>query len=98
MGANVEIYDTKLPKEATDEQLNDAYESALDHATHMRGHGGYTGTIAESDGFKIRRDLSFDNRNDIMCHVDEFADKWGPAVAVFNLENNTWAITGVFSC
>ena len=31
----------------------EAFGAALDEARHMFGRGGYTGTIAEKDGFKM---------------------------------------------
>lgn len=31
----------------------DAYDKAVKDALHWHGHGGYTGTIAEKDGYKL---------------------------------------------
>jgi hypothetical protein len=47
------------------------------------GHGGYTGTLAETHGrISFFHSLEFDSRDDAEDWIDENADKWGPALAV----------------
>lgn len=61
-----------------------AYRELVDDARHEYGHGGYSGTIAEKNGYKVRS-------NDPMTHTEarkfiekdiDQNDKWGPAFAV----------------
>lgn len=82
MGACIEGNPTGLTESATDAAITEAYYSAKAEASHMSGHGGYTGTIAEASGVKIRRDLKFASFNAAINASDDFAKKWGPAVAV----------------
>jgi hypothetical protein len=97
MGADAQIYDTKLPKDATNSDLHIAYDNLKDKALYDYGHRRYTGSIAEADGWKIRRNLEYTDQFDVMRHVDDFAEKWGPAVAVFVRDTNTWHFAGIFS-
>jgi len=82
MGSEVVGYSTELGEEATDKQLKDEYRKVYEQSAYESGHGGYTGTIAESSGCVIRRDLRFSDVDAAECDVDSFAEKWGPAVAV----------------
>ena len=62
----------------------EAFGAALDEARHMFGRGGYTGTIAEKDGFKM---VSVPPGSSSVEHASELLgneahwvqDKWGPA-------------------
>ncbi len=61
-----------------------AFREAVEDARHERGHGGYSGTIAEKSDFKIlsREPMSLNvARSFVDKHMDD-ADKWGPALAV----------------
>lgn len=68
---------------------SDAFNTAVDEARYEYGHGGYTGTIAEKDSFKIvklskeviKDKTLFDAKIDELLD-EEFDDKWGPAGCV----------------
>lgn len=75
--------------------VRQAFRDAVSNAQHDRGHGGYTGTIAEKHSYKVRREEPFvwngrwpmpeDMRR--FLEQDDRAgspcdDKWGPACAV----------------
>lgn len=78
---------------ATGETAKLAFRSAVESAQWDHGHSGYSGTIAEKDGFidltheadpdtlqSIRRDEYFGEYNsDLFMKVD---NKWGPAGCV----------------
>lgn len=67
----------------------EAFSSARDDALYEFGHGGYTGSIAEKDSFKLvtlteaeLTDLSlFNAKIDELIETD-FRDKWGAAGCV----------------
>ncbi len=61
-----------------------AFQSAVEEARYQCGHGGYTGTIAEKDGYTVRSRTPMSPKA-----AEEFAEqdgqdneKWGPAYAV----------------
>jgi hypothetical protein len=69
----------KTPKEA--------FKVAKEEAQYLYGHGGYTGTIAEKDGFVMIE--GFDGSSDPTQFIDNaietnpnIQDKWGPAGCV----------------
>jgi len=93
MGAENHIQGTGLKADATDKEIGEAYDSAVEDAAYELGHGGYTGSIAESQGLCIRRDLVFTKDDDI--DIDEFADKWGPTVAI--VIDGHIAFAGIYS-
>jgi hypothetical protein len=97
MGAEVNTDDTGLPKNATDVQIAERYRQLKDKAFYDHGHSGYSGSMAESDGCSVRRDLEFDDKQSILKHIDDFAEKWGPAVAVFCKKTNSWVFAGIYS-
>jgi hypothetical protein len=65
----------------------EAFQSAVEEARYEDGNGGYTGTIAEKDGFKV---VSVPDGVDPIKHVEDCMDdddhfcqdKWGPAACV----------------
>ena len=63
----------------------EAFNKAVADAQWDRGHGGYTGTIAEKQSFEMR---SLPKGRDPQEFIDElmeqyeFDDKWGPAGCV----------------
>ena len=61
-----------------------AFREAVEDAQHESGHGGYSGTIAEKDGYEVRsRDpLPHDAAHAFADKDGENNDKWGPAYAV----------------
>ena len=70
-----------------------AFQAAQNEATYESGHGGYTGTIAEKNGYitiQIPEDFRPDMKKDstrVSAYADELinndderiSDKWGPA-------------------
>jgi len=72
----------------------EAFKQAREDAAWEHGHGGYTGTIAEKDSFKLVN-LSEEIIKDrvlLSAKIDElidtkFDDKWGPAGCVKTGEN-----------
>lgn len=61
-----------------------AFQEAVDDARYESGHGGYSGSIAEKDGFTIRkRDPMSMSAARAFANKDiDRNDKWGPAFAV----------------
>lgn len=60
--------------------MKEAYDSAVTDALYMEGHGGYTGSIAESGGWK---ELSLRPQGITGVEADflvEDAEKWGPTL------------------
>ena len=82
----------------------DAFVNARKEALYEHGHGGYTGTIAEKDGYteialpekykdkpQLFAQELYDNDDERIC------DKWGPACCI-NLDETTWLFFGTASC
>lgn len=66
-----------------------AFDTARDDARHEHGHGGYSGTIAEKDGYLIITATPIDLAQaqklaaDLIDRADpRIDDKWGPAGAI----------------
>jgi hypothetical protein len=67
-----------------------AFRSAVEEAQYESGHGGYTGTIAEKDDFKLASSELFETREAAMDFASKkmeddnhfCQDKWGPAGCV----------------
>ncbi len=61
-----------------------AFDHAHSEAQYQRGHGGYSGTIAEKPGYHIlsRTPLAGDELADFIQKRTGDNDKWGPAFAV----------------
>jgi hypothetical protein len=65
----------------------EAFSKAVEEARYEDGHGGYTGTIAEKNDFKMvtvpQGKDPMDYVDDCMEDDDHFCqDKWGPAGCV----------------
>lgn len=65
----------------------EAFRSLVEQARYEHGHGGYTGTIAEKNEFKMERPRAGESPEECVrrCHGDDnhFSDdKWGPAACV----------------
>ena len=61
-----------------------AFREAVSEAKYERGHGGYTGTIAEKSDYKVRSHNSM-TKQQAFAFADSDIDhnqKWGPAFAV----------------
>jgi hypothetical protein len=76
MGA--EFHMDEVPEAPT---LKDAYYKAVERAQWESGHGGYTGTIAESQGFK-ETGMAFATLDEAYDWAGAHAEKWGPALVV----------------
>ena len=68
---------------------DDAFRNALEDATHMHGHGGYTGTIAEKPSVEVipKREHKGKQKRHYAHQLIEDRDerirhKWGPAGAI----------------
>lgn len=57
------------------------HSAARSYALHEYGHGGYTGTIAESTGLTITNKV-FKDRDAAESWLEENAEKWGDTLAV----------------
>ena len=66
-------------------------------AKHEYGHGGYTGSIAEKDGYKVRsREKMSKKEAEAFADKDiDNNDKWGPAFAIPS--GNGWLFYGIAS-
>jgi len=62
--------------------LAEAFRQVQDRAAYMHGHAGYTGTIAEADGFKVVTHPPFDTLKEAEEWACNVAEKWGPALVV----------------
>jgi hypothetical protein len=59
------------------------FRELVEDARHESGHGGYTGTIAEKDGFKVvSKPLLKDEARKFANREAGKNDKWGPAWAI----------------
>jgi len=62
--------------------LNEAFDYLSESARHERGHGVYTGTIAEKDGFVMKECPPRKDPFQFANEISEENDKWGPAYCV----------------
>ncbi|QKV98321.1 hypothetical protein HUT19_42150 (plasmid) [Streptomyces sp. NA02950] len=68
--------------------VKQAFRDAVEHAEYESGHGGYTGTIAEKDEYKVVTEtpMTLNEAEKLAAKLsesdDELADKWGPAGAI----------------
>lgn len=75
---------------ASGSTAKEAFAEAVADAQYEFGHGGYTGTIAEKDSFKLASsdlfetyDAAMDFAEKAMDDDNHFCqDKWGPAACV----------------
>lgn len=102
MGA--ETFDTF----AAGESVDVAFREAVESAAWSYGHAGYTGTIAEKDGFVVICDdpMPFEEAVKFAWKlIDEgderIDDKWGPAGAIRAVTDHGtrgWVFFGWASC
>lgn len=68
-----------------------AYKALVEEAHYYCGHSGYTGTICETDGFKLVKlpaNIAPDTESTAfkqwmeITRESEFKDKWGPCACV----------------
>ena len=84
-----------------------AFMKAVKRAQHENGHGGYTGTIAEKDGFKMVYAPNHKTAKTRIRYVESLidsnecprwlADKWGPAGCI-EIRKNEFYFFGLASC
>lgn len=61
----------------------EAFELAVENAQYEHGHGGYSGTIAEKDSFKmVYTGKMLKEQAYAFRDTDESAEKWGPAYCI----------------
>ena len=84
------------------ETAQEAFYNAREIASYEHGHGGYTGSIAEKDSFKIIpcgiNEETIQSKLD-ECQGDEehfTQDKWGPCGCI-KLSDTSWLFFGVAS-
>lgn len=88
----------------TGDTVAEAYRQAVDQAHYDHGHSGYSGTIAECDGWVVIQDQAMSMEeaialgNKLIEDSDpRIDDKWGPAGAI-PLEDGGWYFFGWASC
>jgi len=65
----------------------EVFDALVDQARYENGHGGYSGTIAEKNTYRVvtlpegEAPAKFADRMSMKEGRDGFADKWGPAGA-----------------
>lgn len=84
--------------------VQEAFDAAVKQAQYDHGHSGYTGTIAECDGFVVITlgPLTLADAEEMgndLIHRDDprISDKWGPAGAI-PLQDGGWYFFGWASC
>jgi len=82
----------------------EAFSNARSEALYEYGHGGYTGSIAEKDGFKLVTLTEAEKNSPNLFHAkideltdNEFSDKWGEAGCV-KMKEDTYYFFGMASC
>ncbi len=96
MGAMFETFTTE---DHGNTDLKRVYHDEVETACHENGHGGYSGTFAESPGLTIRAE-TFHNGDAAYEFLEENTRKWENAWAVrFTGEDNAlyWLVGGWFS-
>lgn len=66
-----------------------AFAAARERAAHDRGHGGYTGTIAEKDSYTM---FTCPVSTDPVDHADALIEACHPKI------NNKWGPAGCIAC
>ena len=62
---------------------NQIFSELVNSAKHEYGHGGYTGTIAEKDGFKVvASPMTMQQARQKADEMIDQNEKWGPAFAI----------------
>jgi hypothetical protein len=89
---------------ASGADVAEAYQNAVDQAQYDYGHAGYTGTIAECDGYVLIQPTPMSmeaavglGEQLIRDGDPRIDDKWGPAGAI-PLGDGRWYFFGWASC
>jgi len=86
----------------TGKNVAEAFTEARERAYYEVGHQGYSGTIAEKDGFKeVPCEMTHEAVDEMvdkcLSDMDHWCqDKWGPAAAIQVLSNK-WVFFGLAS-
>jgi len=82
--------------------VGEAFHEAQERAFYGVGHQGYSGTIAEKNGWKVINCEMTEEATEAMIekcldNMDHFCqDKWGPAAAI-QVTDDTWVFFGYAS-
>lgn len=79
------------------ETADDAFRDAVKDAQYERGHGGYTGTIAEKREFELLEIPEGMSVNEFVSQKMNDNDKWGPAFCVRDEKADVWVFFGFAS-
>ena len=83
---------------ATGNTASEAFDSAVQEAQYDHGHSGYTGTIAEKDGFIMKTVPEGEPIKDFVNRTLEDNDKWGAAFCIKSPnEENRYIFYGIAS-
>ena len=94
MGAD---YDIAKVKARSSREVHECHDKLVESCRYEHGHGGYSGTFAESPGvtFVDREFVSFQEAEE---YIMKNAQKWENSLAVRIRDTDTWVIGGLFSC
>lgn len=81
-GAEYDVQTTHLTGKSSDAEITKAFDALVSDTKFEKGHGGYTGSIAEADGLKIDRSKVYADVQAVYAAIGRIAEKWGPAIAV----------------
>lgn len=93
MGAALSIQEIKAKDAAA---VKVEFQRLQEQARWEYGHGGYTGTIAEARGVEVLSQ-EFEDQPKAWYHIEEHAQKWGPALAARIKGTDRWLLGGWFS-
>jgi hypothetical protein len=85
---------------ATGKTAREAFSNAIEEAQYEYGHGGYTGTIAEKDSFKMYTVNAQFKTQEFWSEVqtiEDKLDKWGHAGCI-KLDGDAYYFFGWASC
>lgn len=77
-------------------ELKERYTGLVSQHQYTHGHGGYTGTFAESPGLTIL-DKEFVDEESAVDYVFDNAQKWENSLAVKIRNSDKWIVGGCFS-
>ena len=88
--------DLRPVKASTVTALRAHYENIVAECLHEYGHGGYTGTFAESPDLSIG-DFDASDEAEAEQYILDNARKWENTLAVRIGDTDTWILGGIFS-
>lgn len=93
MGAENQDYKVKANNVS---ELERKYDQLVSQALHMNGHGGYSGSIAESAGLEVS-EFEANTEDEAQDYIFSNAKKWDNSIAVRIKNTDTWIIGGCYS-